>query len=102
MNRQLINEELARFSITENEYISLFVDVLREMPIEDAKKVGSFEISFPRGYIVMENQPDLEEGVILRPEIHTDILKITEQDEFLEKMKELAFGKFYSRSRYRM
>lgn len=101
MNRQLINQELERFGIPEDVYVGNFLNLFSLMSLEEAKKVGSVTINFGRSHIAMENQPDLEEGVIMIPEVHTDILRITEQGEFLERMKELAFGEFYSRFRYR-
>ncbi|MBW2978163.1 hypothetical protein KY331_04925 [Candidatus Woesearchaeota archaeon] len=95
MDRQLINQELAKFGIQEDDYIGCFLDLFSQMPPEEAKTVRSVQINLDRSYPV-ENQPNLEGGIIV-PEIHTDVLKITEQGEFLERMKKLVLGESYSR-----
>ena len=100
MNRDMVNRELERFGVTEEIYTALLVDRLRKKPFDEAIRGDSITAKFIKSYIIAESYIDPVKGLIHEePEEHKEILVIEEQGEFLEKIKELVFGKIYMRFR---
>jgi hypothetical protein len=101
MNRQLINQELARFGITEDQYVTYFVSLLRQKPFDEVLNQNKIIFHLDREAIIALEHVDRAKGTVeYEPMEIRDILRITESGEFLERMKERAFGKFYARMKY--
>jgi hypothetical protein len=102
MDRDLINQELARFGVSEERYISLFVSLLQKIPFSQASTERSMTFYMDREDIFTLEHPDRDKGTVEYEHLeYRDALRITESGEFLERMKKLAFGeKTYPRLKY--
>ena len=96
MDRTLINQELEKFGLMPEEYISFLAHMLENEPPQDIAKADFLTVRFNRDRIE-ENIDSGKEAVSQDPEAHSYYLEITEKGDFLEMIKEKVLGISYAR-----